>query len=118
MRERFAIPNTTWEAVRMTYNPGLGEGTHVVASDTGVGVYIYGYGTDDSYAWAGALGTKTLNDPDTIAPVAIAAGPCFCAHVRIFDTGPGQSRLSSFIVDSSYNFTFNPDPNFIPGAGK
>ena len=119
VKQTLAIPNTSWEAIRLTYNqPGQGAGTHVITSDTGVGVYIYGYGYFDSYAWAGALGTKSLNDPDTISPVAIAAGPCFCAHVRISDTGPGQSKLSSFIVDTSFNFTFNPDPNFQPGAGQ
>ncbi|MDP4236363.1 MAG: T9SS type A sorting domain-containing protein [Bacteroidota bacterium] len=117
LKQKFGIPNTSWEAFRLTFDPGSGQGTHVVASDTGVGVYIYGYGTDDSYAWAGALGTKTPNDPDTIPPVAIADGPCFCAHVRIYDTGPGQSKLSSFILDSSYNMAFYPDPNFVPGAG-
>ncbi len=118
LKQIIPIPNTTWEAIRLTYKSGQGEGTHVIASDTGVGVYIYGYGQDDSYAWAGALGTKSVNDPDTIPPVAIAEGPCFCAHIRIYDTGPGQSKLSSFIVDSSYNFTFNPDPNFQPGANQ
>lgn len=118
LKERFSIPNTIWEAIRLTYSPGIGEGTHIVASDTGVGVYIYGYGVDDSYAWAGALGTKSPNDPDTIPPVAIANGPCFCAHVRIFDTGPGQSKLSSYIADTAFNMAFYPDPNFQPGAGQ
>ncbi len=117
-KERFPIPNTQWEAMRLSYTTGLkGEGTHTVVSDTGVGVYLYGYGSDDSYSWAGALGTRTVNSPDTIAPLAFADGPCFCAHVRLYDTGPLQSTLSSFIVDSAFNMTFNPDPNFIAGAG-
>jgi hypothetical protein len=117
-RERFPIPNTNWEAMRLTYKASTGEGSHTVFSDTGVGVYLYGYGTDDSYSWAGALGTRTHNSPDTIPPLAIAEGPCFCAHVRMYDTGVSQSHLSSFIVDTSYNMTFFPDPNFVPGGGQ
>jgi hypothetical protein len=114
--QKFPIGATGWMTYRIQYDPGKGEGTHIVSSDTGVGVYIYGYGTDDSYAWSGALGTKTPNDPDSIPPVAIAEGPCFCAHVRISDTGPGQSKLSSFAPDSSFNMVFFPDRDFVPGT--
>jgi len=116
-KERMAVPTTNWEAIRLTYNASKGEGTHFVASDTGVGVYLYGYGTDDSYSWAGALGTRTVNSLDTVPPLAFADGPCFCAHVRLYDTGPLQSKLSAFVIDSAFNMTFNPDPNFIAGGG-
>ena len=116
-KERFVVPTTSWEAMRLTYRPGQGEGTHFIASDTGVGVYLYGYGQDDSYSWAGSLGIRNHADPDTIPPLAFAAGPCFCAHVRLYDTGPGQSKLSDFTKDSSSNMTFYPDPAFVAGAG-
>src|SRR5437868_6533649 len=36
--------------------PKIGPGAHVVTSDSGVGVYLYGYGKAEAYAWPGALG--------------------------------------------------------------
>jgi len=116
-RQDFLIPNTEWEVVRLTYAPSNGQGTHIVSCQIGVGVYVYGYGSDDSYAWAGNLGTKSLNDPDTVPPVVNPYGPCFCAHVSMSDIGPLQSKLSSFIADSSENIAFFPDTSFLPGAG-
>ena len=116
--EKFPIPNTSWEAIRFTYNIGVGEGAHHITSDTGIGAYVYGFGTDDSYAWSGHLGTTVNNSSDTIPPSVSVSGACFCSHVRMFDKGPTQSKLSSFIVDSSFNMTFVPDSNFIPGAGQ
>ncbi|MEP7233835.1 MAG: IgGFc-binding protein, partial [Ignavibacteriota bacterium] len=117
-RERFPVPNTGWEGMRLTYKQNTGEGSHTVISDTGVGVYLYGYGSDDSYSWAGALGTRNHNDPDTIPPVVIGESVCFCGRVRLYDTGPLQSKLSSFVSDSSFNIAYYPDPNFIAGAGR
>ena len=57
--------------MRLTYSLGKGEGSHSIISDTGVGAYVYGYGTDDSYAWNGGLGVDlilssvSLNDYST-----------------------------------------------------
>jgi hypothetical protein len=115
-KQVFPVPNTTWRAYRLTYQPGSGEGTHIASSDSGAGIYIYGYGIDESYAWAGELGVKSPNDPDTIPPIANPYGPCFCAHVSLADTGVLRSHLSAFIADSSFNMSFNPDPNFISGT--
>ncbi len=111
---RLPIPNTGWEGIRI---PGVKDGTHIVLSDTGVGVYIYGYSVDDSYAWAGALGVKTPGSLDTIPPLAITSGECFCARVDFSDNHPAPvTRLSSYIVDSLDNMGFYPDPNFLPGS--
>lgn len=111
---RLPIPNTGWEGIRI---PGVKDGTHTVVSDTGVGVYIYGYSTDDSYAWAGALGVKTPGSLDTIPPVAVTSGECFCARVDFTDNHPEPvTKLSSYIIDSIDNMGFYPDPNFIPGS--
>ncbi|MEI8134482.1 MAG: IgGFc-binding protein [bacterium] len=116
VKERFNIGATGWICYRLTYKQTAGDGKHQVTSDTGVGVYIYGYGTDDSYAWSGALGTKTVNDPDTIPPIAIPGGPCFNARVDFTDQGVGQSTLSSYGPDSVENIDFEADTSFIAGA--
>ncbi len=115
--QRFPIPGTQWEAIRLTFKQNQGEGTHVVVSDTGVGMYLYGYTKDDSYAWAGALGVKSPNTKDTIAPKVDSAGLCFCAHIKMSDVHPLASKLNSFNKDTSYNILYYPDPNFIIGAG-
>ncbi len=120
IKDTFPIPGTGWLAVRIKYQQGQGEGAHSLITtnnptDTGVGVYIYGYGIDESYGWAGALGSKTIT-PDTIPPTVTPSGPCWCAHVAIADTGANQSLLSSFVVDSADNMTFLPDTTFNPGS--
>jgi hypothetical protein len=117
-RVKLPIGGTGWEAIQYTFKKGSGEGAHIIVSDTGVGVYIYGQGSYESYAWSGALGIHNVKDPDTIPPVAIPSGPCLCANVRVSDAGPGQSGLASFGPDSSYNMTYIPDPNFIPGGNN
>ncbi|HYM20101.1 MAG TPA: hypothetical protein VEW28_03750 [Candidatus Kapabacteria bacterium] len=117
--KRFPIPNTTWEIIQMKFlNAGGGAGNHVVVSDTTVGLYIYGYTTDDSYAWAGALGIKsTQKINDTLPPIADTAGLCFCAHIKVRDNRPGDSKLNTIVIDTSYNVSFSEDPNFKDGVG-
>jgi hypothetical protein len=120
--QRFKIPNSEWIAIRLIYNktPGVGggEGTHIVTSSKGIGVYTYGYGVDDGYAMSGQLGVHTVNDPDTIPPVTKTTGRCFCASVSILDRGIKQSGISSFVIDSSDNMIFYPDSTFTAGSGR
>lgn len=92
-------------------------GTHIVESDSGAGVYIYGYGSYDSYAWTGGFGNKTFRTQDTISPAVETPGNCFCATINITDIHDKASKLSSIVLDSSYNMNFDPDLDFIPGAG-
>lgn len=110
---RSPIPGTNWEAFRIEK---VTPGRHKIVSDSGVGVYIYGYGQDDSYAWAGALGTKTIDSLDKIAPTVVSVTDCFCARINVYDIHPDASKLSSVVIDSLDNTTFNPEPNFIPGG--
>ena len=40
--------------------PHIAPGVHEVTSDSGIGVYIYGYGFDESYAWGAPAQAKQL----------------------------------------------------------
>ncbi|MFI5201375.1 MAG: T9SS type A sorting domain-containing protein, partial [Candidatus Kapaibacterium sp.] len=91
---------------------------HIVTGDTaGVGITVYGYGLDESYAWAGSLGVGKFPPVDTVPPLAEASGMCDNAFVHLADSGVLQSKLNLILVDSDYNLSFSPDPAWIEGVG-
>jgi hypothetical protein len=112
------IPGSNYTAFRIaTIQPGR----HEIISDSGVGVYIYGYGSYDSYAWNGSLGIKTFNDPDTIPPIAVTSGDCFNALVTVTDNHKVpivDSRIASVKLDSIYNMSYTLDPNYQEGVAS
>ena len=114
---RYPIPNTQWEAIRLQFKPNAGEGNHVLVSDTTIGLYLYGYTNDDSYAWSGALGVKSPSSKDTIPPLPDTTGLCFCSHISTKDVHPFASKLNYLSVDTSYNVLYYPNTSFIDGAG-
>ncbi len=115
---RSPIPGTQWEAILLGSKNTGAEGSHLIASDTTVGLYLYGRGSDDGYAWAGALGIKSPGSPDTLCPAILPGGSCFCARVKLYDKRkPLDTKLNSYGVDSLYNMYFTPDPLFVPGIG-
>ncbi len=101
----------------------IAPGSHIVTGDTsGVGVYVYGYGNDESYAWAGSFGTGTFHAQDTVPPVVDTTGSCYDAAVHLYDygTNPGgipQSMLGDIRLDSDYNMAYQLDPNWQEGLG-
>lgn len=113
----------------------VSEGSHVVGvnDDSGVGVYIYGYGFDESYAWVGSFGNATFNSPDTVAPDVDTVGQCTQASVHVTDSGEiappkndsPQTGIAIVKLDSDYNMTYiapltGPAGNqvpFIEGSG-
>lgn len=126
-----AAPTTLFDGQKITGKPrvsidgqydiyrisNLTPAAHECISDSGVGVYIYGYGFDESYAWTGALGTRTFDSPDTIPPVALTSGKCFEAHVHFDDVHLNASKLNLMRVDTSYNMSYVPDYQWVEGAG-
>ncbi|HET6512290.1 MAG TPA: choice-of-anchor D domain-containing protein [Candidatus Kapabacteria bacterium] len=92
-------------------------GSHTIESDSGVGVYIYGYGWYESYAWTGAFGTKTFNSPDSIAPEVETPTECFTATVNFNDKHVDASKLAAVDLDTLYNFEYEIDPNWQAGIG-
>ncbi|HZK75353.1 MAG TPA: hypothetical protein VFD13_00445 [Candidatus Kapabacteria bacterium] len=103
--------------------PHIAPGAHIVSGDdSGVGVYVYGYGNDESYAWTGSFGTGTFQAKDTIAPRADTTGACYAATIHFSDSGinPGgilQSKLSEIRLDSNYNMAYMLNPDWLEGAG-
>jgi hypothetical protein len=105
------VPFSNYTAFRIG---SVQPGTHIVNSDSGVGVYIYGYGKEDAYAWSGALGLRTFNDPDTVSPMTTITGDCFNAFVTVTDSqiSPPSSKISEMKLDTIYNMSYTPDPNY------
>ncbi|HEY6171559.1 MAG TPA: T9SS type A sorting domain-containing protein [Candidatus Kapabacteria bacterium] len=112
----FKIPFSKYTGFRVR---SLTQGTHVVASDSGVNVNVYGYGSYDSYAWSGPTFVQSINDKDTTAPTAtIHEDKCDCATVTVIDTGKGSSKLADVVLDSILNMSFLLDPNYVAGGGQ
>ncbi len=110
--------------------PKIEPGTHVVNQDLtkdpiaqGVGVYVYGYGNKESYAWAPPSSCGSFDNPDTVAPMVDTTGACLQAYVHVADSGllPGgigqQTGLSMLRLDSVYNMNYLPDQDLIAGSG-
>ena len=112
---RMKIPYTEYTGFRVR---SLGQGTHIVASDSGVGVSVYGYGSYDSYAWSGPTHVDAIPSSDTISPLVAATGNCNCATITINDSLAGGSGISAILSDSLVNMSFTDDPSFINGSGK
>ena len=110
-----------WEIFTIT---GISPGAHTIyGSDSGVGLYLYGYGFDESYAWSSPDFVGTFQSPDTIAPKADTFGNCYTAFVRVTDSGllpdrvDTQSGLAEIRLDSAFNMLFHLDSNWLDGTG-
>ena len=88
----------------------------ITGDDSGVGVWIYGYGFDESYAWSGPAQCKTFQSPDSIPPVATVSESCMNGHVYVQDTGALASTLDLIRVDSDYNMDYHLDTSWIDGS--
>ncbi len=103
--------------------PNISNGVHTVTGDSGVGVYVYGYGNDESYAWSTPAGVPVFHSLDSIPPLADTISQCYHSFVHVTDSGnlPNnlgpQSGLAAIWLDSSTNMTFQPDSNWLEGSG-
>jgi hypothetical protein len=78
-------------------------GVHTVSSDSGAGVYVYGYGSYDAYAWPMRLGAFARSNTDTLAPTVKISTACFGGTVTITDLGSPASGQLLAAVDSAMN---------------
>lgn len=107
--DRLPISSTGWESIRIK---DATPGTHTVVSDTGVGVYIYGYGVDESYAWSGGLGVISPMDSDDSTPDIGVNADKLTATIDVNDEG-----LNNIDLDGLDNMIYELDPSFIIGEG-
>ena len=99
---RSPIPGTNWEAFRIEK---IGIGRHSITSDSGVCVYAYGYGADDSYAWSAPGTLLPVNSLDTIPPTASSTDGCYCTNITIRDKHPNSSKLLIATASIDSNMT-------------
>jgi len=111
--------------------PKIAPGVHTVYQDLvrcptakGVGIYLYGYGYDETYAWGTPVKCATINSPDTISPIADTSSECFEAYIHLADSGllpdrtNKQSGLSMIRLESAQNMNYMPDvPALVEGSG-
>lgn len=100
---RSPIPGTNWEAFRIEK---VGIGRHSITSDSGICLYAYGYGPDESYAWSVPGTLVNPNSSDTLSPVALVKSDCYCVEVNLKDTHPTASKLMTMRLDG-VNFRFD-----------
>ncbi len=110
----------SWEI--FTIN-NISAGPHpITGDDSGVSVYLYGYGYDESYAQGTAQFVGTFNSPDTVPPAVDTFGTCFERRIHVRDSGmlpnrvDSQSGIAMVRLDSLYNMSFVPNPDFMEGA--
>ena len=94
----------------------VAEGAHTVASDSGVGCYLYGYGFDESYAWGSAMSIFPQSTGDTSAPLMTAGlGECSSITLVARDSGIGASGVIYLLGDSATNMEIVPASDYLAG---
>ncbi len=103
-----AVPKSeyVYAAIAMT------DGVHTVSADTGVGIYVYGYGKANSYGYVGGMAYKRY---DFNPPQIFGKPDCQLFKGTSYDTALADSKLVSLklIQDSLYNVNVSIEP-FIP----
>ncbi len=102
---------------------GIANGAHTVTSDSGVGVYNYAYGLNETYASSSPSGVATFQSKDSIPPFADTINACYQTLVHITDSGKLptllglQSGLAAIWQDTLSNMTYQLDKNWVEGSG-
>lgn len=94
---------------------GLNSTGHVVTSDSGVGVYAYGFGFDESYAYSGQMGTASFNSPDTLPIPPDISINGLETIVTVRDT-VASSGVYYIRTDKSQNMIITPGQGYVEGV--
>jgi hypothetical protein len=110
------------DSFEIIIDPHLSLGVHTVVSDSGVGVYLFSFGDNGTYAWSSPDSIANFNSSDTIPPTVETSSMCYEAFIHVADSGllpndTPQSGLNEIVVDSIYNMNYQPDADFIAGSG-
>lgn len=117
--KKYPISTSGWEGIQLRYSmTGGGSGPHTLTSDASVGAYVYGYTTDDSYAWPSAMGHRALALSDTTAPEAVwNSFGCFSGTLTLSELGVDRSKLADISTDSAHNVYFSTWPDTMVVTG-
>ncbi|MDP4200637.1 MAG: T9SS type A sorting domain-containing protein [Bacteroidota bacterium] len=98
---------------------GLAPKQHIVTSDSGVAVNVYGDSYDEAVGYAGTIGVSTIGSADTLIPMVVAVSPDpAVTHVDVSDESTNMSGLSQFEVDSMSNMKIVEPDSFVEGDGQ
>lgn len=97
---RTPVSGTGYEAFTIEK---IGVGVHTIISDSNISAYVYGYSSDDSYAWSVPGQLLPMTSIDTSAPFAATKSSCYCTYITIGDKHINASKLlvASSTVDSN-----------------
>lgn len=113
----FATPsfNSIPQSIYSYANIPVGDGVHFVSADTGIGVYVYGYGVANSYGYVGGLALQRLLD---FRPPEIAVNlDCFSLHGAIYDSSIVDTGILSVESPDSLKKNVNVSiDSFVPFA--
>jgi hypothetical protein len=103
----------------------ISQGIHtVMGDDSGVGIYVYGNRSGESYAWSSPEFEGTFPTSDSSAPFVNSNIECYQALIHVVDSGTlpnslgKQSGLAEIRLDSILNMAYSLDSDFIDGAGS
>ncbi|MBL7996994.1 MAG: IgGFc-binding protein [Candidatus Kapabacteria bacterium] len=87
------------------------DGVHAIEADTGIGIYVFGYGPANSYGYIGGMSFKRYDFPQITARIACATG-----RGVVYDTTLKDSRIIRVepIRDSMFNVNINVLPFVSP----
>lgn len=99
----------SWAQISMT------DGVHDIVADTGIGIYVYGYGFANSYGYIGGMAFREL---DVYPPRFGYTTTCDVVNGQVADSLLGDSRLAQIeVVDGSVNnIRYQPEPFAAPQA--
>lgn len=80
------IPNSEYSYAILK----MRDGAHEIKGDSGLGIYVYGYGSANSYGYIGGMAFKLY---DFNAPQIFADIRCYEAKGMIFDTNKADSKI-------------------------
>lgn len=104
------IPKSSYSYVQMR----MTDGVHTVEADTGIGIYVYGYGIANSYGYVGGMAYKRY---DFNAPRLFGKSQCYGYRGFVYDTALADTKVAKVVLmkDSVENVSVNIE-QFIPPA--
>ncbi|MFM2133888.1 MAG: hypothetical protein RL156_1169, partial [Bacteroidota bacterium] len=104
------IPKSMYSYLQLRMTDGI----HTVEADTGVGIYVYGYGIANSYGYVGGMAYKRY---DFNPPKLFGRSECYAYKGFVYDTALADTKVATVVLmrDSVSNVAVTIE-KFIPPA--